>query len=201
MINLSSYNAVESHIFVRIAVDYYKASPSATPTQEILKFSDLRTPYVINGETYTGVGNLMSISSSSSEIRASSGELTISLSGIPNTAIAEIVHSRIKGCPVRIYRVLFDPATGEKLDIPYNPLLRYRGFVNNYGLQEDHNIQARTASNTITLICASPIDVLQNKYAGRKTNPASQKRYFPGDASMDRVPTLENATFDFGAPK
>lgn len=201
MINLSPYTSIQSNLFVRIEVDYYKATPASSPTTQILRFSDRRQAYTINSEEYIGLGNLMGITGTTSEIRTSSGELTITISGIPNSAISEIVNSRIKGCPVRIYRVIFDPITNVALAIPDNPLLRYRGFVNNYALNEDHDIMTRTSTNTITLVCASAIDVLQNKFSGRQTNPTSQKRFFPSDTAMDRVPNLENATFNFGAPK
>jgi hypothetical protein len=53
----------------------------------------------------------------------------------------------------------------------------------------------------LSIICASVVDVLGKKTGGRKTNPESEKKFFPTDLAMDRVPTLENATFDFGAPK
>lgn len=198
MPQLTPFTAIRTHLFVRIKVDHYKETEASAPRQEILRFSDTTDTVVINGESYTGLGNLLSISGSASEIRASSGELNISVSGIPNTALSEIIHSRIKGCPVTIYRSFFDPITNEPLDIPNQTVMRYRGFVNNYSLQEDYDTQARQATNTITLVCASAIDVLQNKYAGRKTNPASHYRFYPGDQSMDRVPVLENTTFNFG---
>lgn len=200
MINLSSYGAIRSHLFVRIEVDHYVVTPGDDPVQQVLRFSDLRRVETVGGEEYVGVGNLMGITSSSSEIRASSGELTITLSGIPDTAIAEIVNSRIKGSPVSITRVLFDPLSTDPLNITGNPLSRFRGFVNNYSLQEDWDQDTRTSSNTISLICASSLDLLANKYAGRKTNPYHENRFFPNDRSMDRVPTLQNATFDFGKP-
>lgn len=201
MINLTSYKSIQSHLFVRIQVDYYKSSPSATPEAKVLTFSDRLEPYTLDGELYQGLGRLMNITSTSSEIRASSGDLTITISGIPDSSIYEIVNSRIKGCPVRITRVFFNPTTNEPLEIDGNPLARFRGFVNNYGLNEEYDNSSLTSSNTITLICASAIDVLSNKYAGRKTNPYSEKKFYPLDLSMDRVPTLEKATFDFGAPK
>ncbi len=196
---LNSYTSIQSNLFVRIEIDDYRTSPSASYTSQVLRFSDARNNYDINGETYTGLGNLLAITSSVSELRVSSGELTITVSGIPNTSIAEIVNSRIKGCPVIIYRGIFDPTTGAPLDIPVNPLDRYRGFVNSYSLQEDYDVATRTATNTIALICNSSVDVLENKIAGRKTNPSSQKSFYPSDISMDRVPTLKGATFDFGA--
>lgn len=200
-LDLTGYPAIQSNLFVRIQVDEYRTSPGAAYSPTVLTFSDMLIPYTINSEEYTGLGKLMSITSSSSELRVSGGELTITLSGIPNTAIAEIVNSKIKGSPVRIYRALFDANTNQLLSVSPNPLGRYRGFVNNYSLNEDYDADSRTASNTLVLVCASSVDVLQNKIAGRKTNPESQKRYYPTDLSMDRVPALENSTFDFGAPK
>jgi hypothetical protein len=199
--DLTSYSSVQSNLFVRLQVDEYRTSPSGSYSAEVLRFSDARTSYTINGESYTPLGRLMAISASSSELRVSSGEVTITISGIPTNSIAEIVNSKIKGAPVRIYRIFSDASTGTELAIDGNPAGRYRGFVNNYSLQEEWDNETRTSSNTIVLSCASSVDVLQNKIAGRKTNPESQKRFFATDLSMDRVPNLENATFNFGAPK
>ena len=201
MIDLSSYTSIQSNLFVRIEVDYYKDSPTATPTSTVLRFSDRLQSYTLDNEVYLGLGRLMGVSSTASEIRSSSSDLSITISGIPNSSIAEIVNSRIKGCPVRISRVLFDPVTNAALNIPGNPLARFRGFINNYTLSEEYDIATRTSSNTIVLVCASAVDVLSNKIAGRKTNPQSQKRFYPNDVSMDKVPNLENASFDFGAPQ
>lgn len=198
--DLSSYTSIQSHLFVRIEVEYYKDSAGAAPISKTLLFSDRRDSFTIGSDTYVGVGNLMGITSASSEIRTSSGELSITIAGIPNTSVYEIVNSRIKGCPVRIYRGVFNAETGAFITATGNPMARYRGFVNNYALNEEYDINTRTSTNTITLICNSSIDVLQNKVAGRKTNPTSEKKFFPNDVSMDRVPTLKNATYDFGAP-
>lgn len=200
MIDLTPYESVQSNLFVRIQVDEYRNDPYDEYTAEVLRFSDMLLPYTINEEEYYGIGRLMGITQSSSEIRISSGQLTITVSGIPNTRIAEIVNSKIKGAPVTIYRVLFDPSTGEKLDIPGNPLGRFKGFVNNYSIQEEYDNASKTAKNTLVLTCASSVDVLSNKTGGRKTNPSSMKKHYPDDVSFDRVPTLEKTTFNFGAP-
>ena len=200
MAALSTFRSVQSNLFVKIVCEYYKATSSATAESKTLTFSDNNTTWSINGDLYYGLGKLMGVSATASEIRPSSGEVTISISGIPNTSIYEIVNSRIKGSPVFIYRVLQDPITGALLDTPNPVLTKYRGFVNNYSLQENFDPVTRTSTNTICLICASAVDVLQNKFTGRKTNPVSEKKFYPNDLSMDRVPNLENATFDFGAP-
>ena len=189
--------AVRSHLFVKIEVSYYKDTPSAIPGPKNLLFSDYKQTYIINNESYTGVGNLLQISSSSSELRTSSGELTIVLSGIPNSAIYEIVNSRIKGCPVTIYRAILDPISSNTIEV----MNRYRGFVNNYSLQEDYDNQTRISTNSILLVCNSAIDVLQNKISGRKTSATSQKRFYPDDTCFDRVTALENTSFNFGSPQ
>jgi hypothetical protein len=197
MIDLSSYTSLHSSLFVRIQVDEYRTTAGGAYTEEVLTFTDHYENYTINSEVYQNVGNLMSVTASRSQIKASGSGVSIALSGIPNSAIAEIVNSKLKSCPVRIYRGYFDSN---------NQLIgslqgRFRGFVNNYSLEEEYDIDARTATNTILIECASSIDVLNNKYAGRRTNPESEKKYFVNDIGFDRVPNLENTTFNFGAPE
>lgn len=195
------YESIASHLFVRLAVDYYKANSAASPTSTVLRFSDRLTPYTINAESYVGVGRLMSITASASELRASSGDLTITLSGIPDTSIYEIVNSRIKGSSVTIFRGVFNANTNALISVAGNPMTRFKGYVNNLALEEDYDVDARQSTNTLILSCSSIVDQFGNKIAGRKTNPSSQKKFYPSDLSMDKVPNLENSFFDFGARK
>jgi hypothetical protein len=199
-INLSAYGAVQTGLFVRIAVEEYKATPNATPTSTVLRFSDYNRAVTINSEVYTGLGRLMSVSSTTSELRASSALLSLALSGIPNSSIAEIVNSKIKGSPVQVYRVFFDANTGQQLNIAGNPMKRFQGLVNNYSLEEDFTPGGATTSNTILIECSSIVDVFSNKLSGRRTNPGDQKALYPTDPSMDRVLALTNSNFNFGSP-
>jgi hypothetical protein len=80
-------------------------------------------------------------------------------------------------------------------------MTRFIGFVNNMALDEEYDTENRISSNTVVLSCSSVVDVMQNKISGRRTNPASMKRFYSSDISMDRVPTLINSYFDFGAKK
>lgn len=200
-INLSNYRSIGTALLVDIEVSYYKSSPIATPIATNLRFSDYQHPLVYNGDTYLGLGKLVGISPSTSELKNSNSSVTVTISGIPNSSIAEIVNSRIKGSPIDIYRYVFDAETLQILNIPGNPAGRFFGIVNNYSLDEQYDIESRTATNTITLICSSIVEVLDNKIAGRKTSPASHKSFFGGDKSMDRVPNLVGANFNFGAPQ
>jgi len=201
---LNEYRAIESYLLIRITVPEYKATPNSTPVSTILTFSDapFKTGIVYDGLLYAGLGTLLNVTSTTSELRPSSSELTITISGVPNSSISEIVNSKMKGCAVAIFRALYDPSTGNTLNINGgNVLARYRGFINNYTLTEEYDVVSRTSKNALLLICKSSIDVLQNKMAGRLTNPTSNKRFYPNDLSMDRVPALQNTSFNFGAPK
>jgi len=198
MINLTSYSSVQSNLFVRLEIEEYRTSPSGAYTSQVLRFSDRLGNHDIEGETYIGLGNLMGVTAVNSELRVSGNEMTVSLSGIPNTSIAEVLYSKIKGSNIKIWRALFNASTGEFLNIADNPVGRFQGFVNNFALTEEFDVENRSSSNTLVLTCSSVVDVLANKIAGRRTNPSSQNRFFPNDRSMDRVPTIENAYFDFG---
>lgn len=203
-VNLSSYDTIGSALLVRITVIDYRLIAGAEPIETVLKFTDSNTTITVNTnsgtENYVGAGNLMSVTTSRSELRASGSDITISLSGIPNTSIDEIVNSTIKGSRVEVYRVLTNTSTGQPLVITGNPVGRFFGIVTNYALEEDYDVNARTATNTISLICSSWIGVLDKKISGRKTNPYDQKLFYPGDTSMDRVPSLVGANYQFGSP-
>jgi hypothetical protein len=199
-INLSSYASIQSHLCVRIQIDDYRTTSSGSYTSQTLRFSDSRSNIVIGGETYLPLGNLMGITTTTSEIRASGDQLTISISGIPDASIAEIVNSRLKGSSVKVYRVLFDAVTGTQLAITGNPVGRFFGIVNNYSLQEEYDVASRVSANTIVIMCSNTVEVLNNKMSGRRTNPIDQRLLYPSDSSMDRVTNLIGASFNFGAP-
>ncbi len=191
VLSLTGYGSIESNLFIKITL------PSST-----LLFSDRLVLTVINGDTYVGLGKLLSVSGSSSELRSTSGEITIGISGVPDSAISDIVNANIKGNPVRVVRGLFNAANGNFLSaVTGNPVTRFVGYVNNISLEEEYDVDTRNSSNTLLLSCASNVDILNNKIAGRKTNPASNKKFYSTDLSMDRVPSLESSYFDFGVKK
>jgi hypothetical protein len=190
VVPLDPYKVIQSHLFVRI-----------DDNVSVLRFSDYRENFSINGENYLAVGNFLGVTASSSDLRATGNSMTITLSGVPNSSISDVLNRKIKGAAVRVYRVAFNATTGQALQIEGNPMGRFRGFVNNYTISEDYDVQNRSTTSTISFICASAVDVLSNKVSGRLTNPDSMRRFFPNDASMDRVPALQNTVFDFGVPK
>lgn len=204
MTALGSYEAISTALLVRLTVEEYRVNPEDAATSEVLKFSNWTLPITVtvygNNETYTPTGQLLNITPSRNELRSSAGGVTITLSGIPNTSIAEIVNSKIKGSQVQIFRVLLNPLTGQPLTSldSGNPVGRFLGIVNNFSLEEDYNIGQKTSTTTIVLECASSLELLSTKVQGRRTNPEDMEYFYPGDKSFSRVPSLVDANFDFG---
>lgn len=188
-IDLSAYNAIQTNLFVRLDI----------PSYQVLKFSDFNIPYTINAESYTALGSLMEITDSSSELRATSQEVTVSISGIPDANITDILNHRVKGSAIKIYRVFFNPTTGQALSITGNPAQKFQGIVSNFDITDDLDMGSQTGTVTVTLTCTSVVELLNNKVAGRRTNPVDMKQYYPTDISFDHVPALANSNFNFGA--
>ncbi|MDC0647774.1 hypothetical protein OAP44_02980 [Candidatus Pelagibacter sp.] len=197
MPNLDSYTSVKVGLFVRLQIDEYRTTSGGAYTNQVLKFSDYDSVQTINTEAYTPLGEFLSITASTSELRPSENPVTIAISGIPTDNINEIIHSKIKGSPIKIYRGYYTVAGTQIGDFTG----RFIGSVNNYSIQEEFDIESRTSSHMLMLECASSVGLLTQKIAGRKTNPQSQKTFFSADTSMDRVPTLKGTKFNFGAPQ
>ncbi len=188
-VNLSGYRSIQSALFVKIDIQGY----------DVLKFTDLGRSYTLD-DVYTNIGSLLSVTGTSSEIKATESELLVSISGIPTNAIAEILFNNPKGSSILVTRAFFQPQTGQLLSIAGNPAVKYEGFVVNYSMSEEWNFELQTSSNTITFNCTSVVSLLSKKTSGRRTNPYDQQRFYPGDVSMGRVPTISNSNFQFGAP-
>ena len=196
-IDLSSYGAVETALFVKMTCNYYRATANANATVQTFTFSQYSVPVTIAGNVYAPLGQLLGVTSTDSQLRASPQDLSITLSGIPNSSLAEIINSKIKGSSIQVWRAFFNATTKQLLPITGNPSGRFQGIVNNYSLQEDWS--SDTTTNTILLTCASTVDILNNKLSGRRTNPLDMKNLYPTDTSFDRVPNLANSNFNFGA--
>lgn len=197
MPNLDSYTSVRAGLFVRLQIDEYATNDSGSYQPEVLRFSDYDSTVSIDGESYVPLGQLLNVTQSTNELRPTDNPVTITLSGVPTDAINEIIYSKIKGAPIQVYRGYFTIGGTQIGDFTG----RFIGSVNNYSVQEEHDVANRSASHILLLECNSSVGILEQKISGRKTNPQSQKRFFSTDTSMDRVPNLVGAKFNFGAPQ
>ena len=190
-INLSAYRSIQTNLFVRLDI----------PGYQVLTFSDYHKNYTISGTNYTGLGQLLAVTNTTNNLRAAPEDVTVSISSIPSSNISAILDNKIKGSNIRIYRGFFDPTTGELLSIAGNPAGKFQGVVNNFDITDDLDIGDATGTITLTLTCTSVVELLNNKITGRRTIPTDQTLFYPGDQSMNRVPSLAKSNFNFGAPK
>lgn len=189
-LDLSSYRSIQTNLFVKLDI----------PGYAVLTFSDYHKNYTIDGTNYTGLGQLLSISNSTNNLRAAPEDITIVISGIPSTNISDILNNKVKGSSLKVYRGFFNPTTGELLSIVGNPAGKFQGVVSNFDISDDLDIGSDTGTIKLTLTVTSVVELLNNKVAGRRTNPIDEKKFYPSDLSMDRVPALAKSNFNFGAP-
>lgn len=194
--SLSSFNNIRTALLVKLDVPVLWP----TNTAESLTFTDTDYDITYDGLVYTGLGNLLSVSSTASELRTSSNQVTVTISGIPTTSMRQVIESQFKTANIRIWRGFFaqsgDWIASELL--PANPVGKFKGFVNSISYFEDWDSVSRRATNTIQLDCQSYIDILAKKRSGRQTNPRSMREFYPTDTSFDRVPTIAGSKWNFG---
>ena len=166
-----------------------------TANNNVYTFSSSYQSETIDGQTYTPLGGLLGVGIQQRDIRVTSADTSISLSGIDGNNMAVVLGSKIRGSEVEIIRGFYNNNY-----ILSNTAQRFTGIVTSYNISEER--QDNDDNFTITLNASSFKSVLENRIAGRKTNSESWKEYSPTDTSMDRVPSIADRQFDFGqAPK
>ena len=177
--------------FVRLTVGL-----SAT----VYTFSNASGPVTVDGITFTNLGALLSVGDVQRDMRSTSDDMTIALTGIDSTNVGIILGNEIKGSLVEVWRGFLD-SDNQIITTPTQQFFkRYQGIINSVSITEDFDSKLRTRVATCSISCSSMRRVLENRLSGIKTNTSSWQTFFPGDTSMDRVATIANTYFDFGKP-
>jgi hypothetical protein len=183
-LNSSSIRQAE---FIRLTM------PSNTYT-----FCNAASPITVNGTAFTNLGSLLQLSDIKRDVKANSSDLSISLTGVDGTNIAIVLGSQIKGSRIEVWRGFLD-SDNQIINSPTQQFFkRYQGIVSNFSITEDWNEQARMRVATVGLSCASFRTILENRVGGVRTTPKIWQVYYPGDTSMNRVPSIAGSYFDFG---
>lgn len=167
---------------------------------ETYTFCNAASPITVGGVTYAGMGSFLGISEIQRDIKASSYDLRLMLTGIDPNNIAIILNSNIKGSTVEIWRGFLD-ADNQIITTPTLQFFkRYQGIISNFAINEDYNEQLRTRIATAVASCSSMRLVLQNRVGGMRTNTTVWQTIYPNDTSMNRVSAITGMYFDFGKP-
>lgn len=166
----------------------------------VYTFCNAAAPITVSGITFTNLGALLNVGDVQRDIKATSDDMTIALTGIDSSNIALILSSDIKGSLVEVWRGFFD-LNNQIITTPTTQFFkRYQGIINSVSITEDFNTEARTRIATCSISCSSMRRVLENRLSGVKTNQNNWQFIYAGDTSMNRVSEISNTFFDFGSP-
>ncbi len=149
----------------------------------------------IDGVVYQALGTLLNIGTQQRDLRVTSSDTTITLSGLDSDNIYIVLGTKIKGSPIEIYRGFYD----DNYNL-VNTVRRFNGIITSYTITEDLQQDNNIDNFVISINCSAYKTILENRMAGRKTNSNSWKEFNPTDISMDRVQAISEAYFDFGKP-
>lgn len=195
---MTTINAVNSpsirHAeFVRMIVGQSGSTTTYT-------FCNAAAPVTVNGITFTNLGALLGVGDVQRDIKATSDDMTISLTGIDPTWVGVILGTYIKGSSVEVWRGFLD-SNNQIITTPTTQFFkRYQGIINNVSISENFDEKARTRVATCSVSCSSMRRILENRMSGVKTNQQSWQFFYANDTSMNRVATIANTYFDFGKP-
>lgn len=166
----------------------------------IYTFCNAGAPITVNGITFSNLGALLQVGDVQRDIKATSDDMTIQLTGIDPASVALILSSDIKGSLVEVWRGFFD-SNNQIITSPSQQFFkRYQGIINSVSITEDFNSQARTRVATCSIACSSMRRVLENRLSGVRTNQNNWQFLYPNDTSMNRASEIANTYFDFGKP-
>ena len=196
---MTTINAVNSPSIRHAEFVKLSIGPLGTPTA-VYTFCNAAGPVTYDGTTYSNLGSLLSVGDVQRDIKATSDDMTIALTGIDPDNIALVLSSDIKGSIIEMWRGFLD-SNNQIITTPTPQFFkRYQGIINNVSITENFDEKARIRIATCTLSCSSMRRILENRISGIKTNVNSWQTFYAGDTSMSRVAEIQSTYFDFGAP-
>ena len=139
------------------------------------------------------MGGLLGVGVQQRDLSVTSAMTSVSLSGIGSENIFMVLEKKVKGSRIEILRGFYDDN-----QVLTSTSKRYTGIITSYNISEERVNQ--DDNFTVTVNASSYKLVLQNRTAGRRTNPLSWNVFFPNDTSMKWISSLSGRTFDFGMP-
>lgn len=162
----------------------------------IYTFSSAYKDEVIGNVTYDALGGLVAVGTQPRDLRVTSADTSVTLSGVDGNNIYLVLDSNIKGSKLEILRGFYGAPGTANAYVLQNTYTRFTGIVTSYAINEDREDLLDTF--TVTVNASSYKVVLENRIAGRKTNKLSWQQFSANDSSMNNVFSLADQTFDFG---
>lgn len=142
-----------------------------------------------NGQTWTGVGKLGSVSAVQETADNSATNLVISLSGIPSDLVADVITEARTGFPVTLWLGAMD----DNFSLIADPYQAFSGRMDVPTMDESGE------TSTISITVENILVDLNRKRMVWYTDQAQQAE-FPGDKGFEYVPQLQDLSINWGVP-
>lgn len=182
--------------FVKLTIYNDYGNTSNGGISGIYTFSSAYKDEVIGNVTYEALGGLVAVGTQPRNLRVTSADTSVTLSGVDGNNIYLVLDSNIKGSKLEILRGFYGNAGTANMFVLQNTYTRFTGIVTSYAINEDR--EDLIDNFTVTVNASSYKVVLENRIAGRKTNKTSWQQFSANDSSMNNVFSLADQTLDFG---
>jgi len=183
--NKTNINSAE---FIRLTIYNDVNNPTDI---SVYTFSSSYKEETINFQTYSPMGGLLAVGIQQRDIRVTSADTSLMLSGISGDNIYVVLANKIRGSRIDITRGFYNNQF-----VLTSTAHRFTGIVTSYNISEErHDL---VDNYTVTLNASSFRYVLENRIAGRKTNKESWQSFYPNDGSLNNLYSISDQQFDFG---
>lgn len=140
-----------------------------------------------DGETWTGVGQLGSISDLSEDAILRPSGVTLKLSGVDSVVVNAAVEDDYHGYPVSVYQGFFDT---DDMTLVADPQLVFRGLID--------RVEVALAQNTgeVAVHCEGEL-ARWDRHQGLLYTAESQKTLYPDDKGFDNLVRIQNRTIEW----
>lgn len=140
-----------------------------------------------NGDTYTGAGNLLSVSNITETETLDANGIEFTLSGISSSILSTALTEEYQGRTVTMWRGMFDSSKA----IVADPQKMFSGIMDTMPILE------AGAASTVSVIAESHLRSLRRSSARRWTS-ADQEAVYPGDRGFDMVDRIQDDPLRWG---
>jgi hypothetical protein len=143
-------------------------------------------PIIWNGQTWTGIGSLGSISTIDEGATVEAKGMVLTLSGIDPTLLPDVLTEFQLGAPVTVYLGLFNEGA-----LIANPVASFSGRM------DQPTIEVTGLEAKIGINCESRL-IDMNTAVDRRYTPEDQQRDWPGDLGLNFVNAIQEMTLYWG---
>lgn len=157
------------------------------------------TVSAVDALPFSAVGTLMRVGDVQRDIKSTSNDTSITLTGIDTSVLGFVLSNTVKGSYIQMWHGFFD-TNGALITTGGSGGLYqfFSGYITSFSIQENWMEESRSFVGTVQVAASSTQLTLQNSTSGRFTNDDSWQFFNPGDTSMNRVSFIETINYQFG---